>query len=248
MMKIKVLLITQVYLLICLLSGYIYEVMTLYLALLFHELGHIIMIKLFRKKISSLEISPLGGILFIEDCQNDFNYKEFLIYLGGPLFSFIYYLVVINFLDDPLIHRSAIYILVLNLLPIMPLDGSRLLMSWLQSIWPYKWVLRFSATLSILCCIGLIVVFKDHYFYVMILLFFMYKNLKTLHEIAYEYYSFLWYKTLHPNKKLKEKIIIKHKDYKNSFFKGFNHVFFIKQRFIHESELLNTMNHKKMVD
>ena len=90
-MKIRFQFITQIYLILCLVTGYFYEVMALYICLIIHEVGHIIVIKGFKKDIKYLEISPIGGILHIDKCQNDHNYKELLIYMGGPIASSIFY-------------------------------------------------------------------------------------------------------------------------------------------------------------
>jgi stage IV sporulation protein FB len=239
-MKIKVLFITQVYLLVCLLSGYWYEVMYLYLCLLVHEIGHIVVIKLFRKKISKLEISPLGGILSIEDCQNDFNYKEMLIYLGGPIASLILYIYLLFTSSNDILITSASYILILNLLPILPLDGAKILMSSLQTFLPYKKVIKYSCMLSMISCIILIVFFIHNYFYVFTLVFFMYKNFLFYYDIPYEYHGFLMYKSLHHNRKLNKKLNL-HEDPINAFYKGYNNVFYSSRAFVDEVEVLKNM-------
>ena len=173
MMKIKIYLITEFYIIICLLSGYFYEVMSMYLCLIVHEIGHFIMIKLLKKDILLLEISPLGGILHIDKCQNDHNYKEFLIYLSGPLASLLLYIAFYLFQVNEILLRSAFYILILNILPILPLDGGKMIMILQCYFLSFKKVLKVITLLSILFCISLIIYFINNYNYVIILIFFV---------------------------------------------------------------------------
>ncbi len=244
MMKIKIQLITEIYLIICLISGYFYEVMTLYLCLIIHELGHLIMIKIFKKDILLLEISPIGGILYIDKCQNDYNFKELLIYLSGPLASFILYVSFIFFHVNVILLNSAFYVLVLNLLPILPLDGAKILMSLTQSVLPLRKLLKIMTVISLSVCFILMVYFIKQYNYVIILGFFVYLNLIHYKDIPYTYYDFLWYKHFHPNQRLKKKIITSPKPLYYLFYKGFNHIFFSQNQFVTEEETLNKLLHK----
>ena len=74
---------TLYFLLISLLSGYIkYSLYSLFIVL-FHELGHIFIIKLLGYKISMIEIFPFGGICKINKKLNDSIIKDILIALFG---------------------------------------------------------------------------------------------------------------------------------------------------------------------
>lgn len=238
-MKIKIQTITYIYLFIILASGYIYELYYFYLALVIHELGHIIMILLFKKKIEQLEISPIGGILFINGCQNDRNYKEFLIYLGGPLASGLYYFYVMNQFDNYLLIQSAFYIFILNLIPIYPLDGARLIRIFFQEVIWYKLAMKISMILSIVVSFVLIYRWINNYFYVAILLFFLFKNLEAYYQIGYDYHSFLVYKYLYPNPKLHIKVIEHH--YYKCFYKGYNNYNYENGQIISEENKLNSL-------
>ncbi|QVK16950.1 protease [Mycoplasmatota bacterium] len=244
-MKIKVHLITEVYLIICLISGYFYEVMTIYLCLIIHEIGHYIMIKIFKKDILLLEISPLGGILHIDKCQNDKNYKELLIYISGPIASLLLYLLFYYMNVNEILLRSSFYVLILNLLPILPLDGAKIIMSLKQFLLPYRKVLKLVSIMSLSVCFLLIILFINHINYIIILVFFVYINLLNYKENAYTYYNFLWYKYIHPNEKLKEKIIVSDKSIYNLFYKGFNHIFYQNYQFVSEREVLKQLLKQK---
>ncbi len=244
-MRIKIHLITEIYLIIALFSGLFYDVMALYLCLIVHELGHLLMIKLFKKKVILLEISPLGGILHIDKCQNDFNHKEFLIYISGPVASLgLYYLFTTLGVHELLI-RSAFYVLILNLLPILPLDGAKIIMSLKQYLLPFRKVLKFTTVLSLVVCSVLLVYFVNKINYVVILMFFIYLNLLFYNDIPYHYFSFLWYKYLYPNHKLKNKVIVADKNIYHLFYKGFNHLFYKNKQFITEKDMLKEVLNTK---
>lgn len=203
------------------------------------------MIKLLKKKIVLLEISPLGGILHIDKCQNDYNYKEFLIYISGPLAS-LGLLLSLNYLNaNEILRQSALYVLILNLLPIHPLDGAKILMSLKQYIMPFRKVLKFITTFSVGICLLLIIYFINNYNYVIILSFFIYLNLIKYKNISYEYYEFLCYKHFHHNRNLKNKISIANKKIYNLFYKGYHNIFFINNQFSDEEEVLRNIIIKK---
>jgi len=208
-------------------------------------MGHFLMIKIFKKDILLLEISPLGGILHIDKCQNDKNYKELLIYMSGPLASLALYLSFRYIEVNDLLLRSAFYVLILNLLPILPLDGAKILMSLKQIVFPYRWVLKMISVVSLMVCFILIIYFIQHFNYVVILVFFIYLNLTSYRDISYVYYNFLWYKFFHTNEKLKEKIIVSKKPIYNLFYKGYNHIFYQNNQFISENEVLKQLLKQK---
>lgn len=237
-MKIKIHFITQIYLLISLLSGFFYEVLALYFCLFVHELGHLLMIKIFKKEIKLLEISPLGGILHLDKCQNDKNIKELLIYLGGPLASLLLF-ILFNYLNvSEILKKGSLYVLVLNLLPIIPLDGAKILMCFKQYFLPYRKILYIGVYMSFIFIFLFIIYFHNYYNYLIILVFFGYLNYLYLRDISYKYFSFLWYKYLYPNKHLKDKIIITEKNIYYYFYKGYNNVFYQNNKFIPENVVL----------
>ncbi len=203
------------------------------------------MIKVLKKNIVLLEISPIGGILHIDKCQNDHNYKEFLIYISGPLAS-LGLLLFLNYLNVfVILKQSAFYVFILNLLPILPLDGAKILMSLKQYLLPFRKVLKLITAFSIGICLFLIIYFINNYNFVIILTFFLYINLMRYKNIPYEYYEFLCYKHFHHNRNLKDKISIANKKIYDLFYKGYHNIFFINNQFSDEEEVLRNIIIKK---
>ena len=117
-----------------------------------HELGHTIIAYLFKVKIEKIYIYPLGGISKYRMSLNINPFKELLILLGGPLFQFFaFFILIIIFPSNyDLIVIYHFGILLFNLLPIYPLDGGRLLNLLIEVFIPYKLSLKISIITSYL--------------------------------------------------------------------------------------------------
>ena len=121
------------------------------LASLVHELGHCSVIRLCGKRIYSFKVNWSGMILESEDLDN----VQWLCALAGPLIGF--FLVPLS----RWFPRLAVCALVqtgLNLLPIYPADGGRVL-SGLLSLWlTHKTVAWMTASVSMSIVVGLIAI------------------------------------------------------------------------------------------
>lgn len=104
------------------------------------------MASLIGYKNASIVIYPFGGITKYNGYLNTPIIKEFIILLGGPLFQEILYIILlilyknnlvsdINFNIIEIIHKNLLYF---NFLPIIPLDGSKLILLLLEKTFPYK--------------------------------------------------------------------------------------------------------------
>ena len=100
---------------------------------IFHELGHFLAMKIYNYKDLGIFFIPLMGA-YVTGTKNEVSQKQSaIILLAGPvpgiiLGIIIYFLAVNN--NDYMLERIAwilIYLNVLNLLPVHPLDGGQLL-------------------------------------------------------------------------------------------------------------------------
>lgn len=106
----------------------------LFVSLLFHEAGHLAATRLVGMRVRSCTIMPYGGELIIPDRQLAPKRDRLIVALGGPIATaFLLLLVsVIPFpgQDDMIFIQQAL--LLLNLLPILPLDGGQALCALLE--------------------------------------------------------------------------------------------------------------------
>lgn len=121
-------------------------------SLLIHEFGHIFACFLMKVKIRRCVIMPYGGEIELEGGYSIHPVKEFIIAIGGPIATFICFLIGNAPFFDPLLAEPFVKIqlvlLVINLFPICPLDGGRIVYSFILLFWKkakvYEMYLLFS--------------------------------------------------------------------------------------------------------
>ena len=139
---IKVNFLTLYFLLLLFLCGFIKIGLIIFFIVIFHELGHVFFIKLFKYKIIDITIYPFGGIIKTDKDINTPPNKELLIASGGILAQIILFIVIsflpINILTKELLYKYNLSIMFFNILPIIPLDGSIIINSLLNKVFSYK--------------------------------------------------------------------------------------------------------------
>lgn len=197
--------------------------------ILFHELGHILTSVIFHWKIAKVVLLPFGAMTIYENNLNKPIYQEFLILIMGPIFQIIYY----YFTHNPYHY----FLLFINLLPIYPLDGSKIVLLFLNKITSYYYSFIIIYSLSIIVIIGLC--FKINIInYIMLFYLFIHliKNIfllkDTIVSICFDRYK---------NKyKFKKNIFLKKYSYKK-IMRDRYHFFTINSKVVGERELFNKM-------
>lgn len=165
-----------------------------FLLLLFHELGHAITGILFKWKLVSITIYPYGGVTIFNKLENSSIIKEIIILLAGPFMQIITYLVLNYFFKYNYIKVYHLSILIFNLLPILSLDGGRLLNLILNKFLNYLTSFYISIYISILTII-LLMLFCIFYFKNLNLflmgIFLIFKVIDSLKNIKYCYHKFI---------------------------------------------------------
>lgn len=115
----------------------------MYLVVFIHEFGHIFMALIFKFKINRVNIYPFGGYTIFENDINIPFITEFMVFIGGVLFQIIFFIIIRYFIDNgsyiyELIKNYNLSILLFNMLPIIPLDGSKILNIFFNKILPFK--------------------------------------------------------------------------------------------------------------
>ena len=135
----KISFIFLIYSLILILSGYINYLICYILIMFFHELGHIITIKLLKYKITSITIFPGGGIISTNIEYNINSLHLFLISISGITMQILLYLLMPNtFIYYDIFINLNTSLIIFNLLPIIPNDGYKIIISILEQFFSYK--------------------------------------------------------------------------------------------------------------
>lgn len=100
-------------------------------SLLIHEAGHLGAAKANRMRIRSITILPYGGEMEISGLADHSRRARVLLALGGPLATTLLLALVMSFPFPGSVDvaRIQLLILLINLLPILPLDGGQALLA-----------------------------------------------------------------------------------------------------------------------
>lgn len=144
--KIKIDFSTYILILLALFAGYIKNVFIILLIVIVHEMGHVFFFKIFKIDVESITIYPYGGVTIVNNKLHERIYKDLLISLGGIIFQLILFLAFsllyknsfIVFSTYKIFRMYNLSIIIFNLIPIIPLDGSKLLFCLFSKFLSYK--------------------------------------------------------------------------------------------------------------
>lgn len=144
-------------------TGLFKEIIMLFVIVLIHEFGHAFMAYHLGWRIRRISLLPFGGMAEMEEYGNRPVKEEILVTICGPLqhiwmisASYILLLTPVWSVGD---HQMFIFhnltILLFNLLPIMPLDGGKLIFSLKTFLLPFQKSYQLSIRLSFMVLLGL---------------------------------------------------------------------------------------------
>lgn len=125
------------------------------LIIIVHECGHILMGVLFKWKIEKVVLLPFGALTLFNEDLNRKMFEEFLIVIMGPIFQIVFTLFLLPKVDEAFCYSIAI--LQFNLLPIFPLDGSKILNLFLNKFTSFKRSHALIIMISILVIVFLLI-------------------------------------------------------------------------------------------
>ena len=151
------------------LTGYFHNLLVFTSIIIIHELGHYLIAKLNKLNVEKIIIYPYGGLVKMNNPVNTSINKELSVAISGIIFQTIYYLII-RFLYNQGIIREYIFnlfniynqsILIFNVLPIHPLDGSKILNLLLSKIIPFNMANKLNIFISIITLF--IMIFINYY-------------------------------------------------------------------------------------
>lgn len=195
---IKINISTYVICILLIFSGYKRYLIYLLLPLLVHEIGHIYFIKIFKEKLTKIEIFPFGGLIEINKKINYPVIKDLFISSGGIIFQFILHIVNKVTINNTYINKFNLIILFLNTLPIIPLDGSKIILILISKFISYLKAIYIYIFVSIISLIGFIIFSINHnclnIFIIIYCIFFLLKeNMEILSKMNRFYIERLVY-------------------------------------------------------
>lgn len=157
------------------------ELIIFSLIILLHETSHAITALIFKKKIKRITITIIGGIIEISDNYTSFL-KELIINISGILMNFIILLLSLlikNQYYKELIFDFNLLMIIINILPIYPLDGYRILSDTLFYYFASYKIIKNINFLSMISLILFIVyaIYNKSLGLIMVAIFLIFKNL-----------------------------------------------------------------------
>lgn len=227
------------------LCGYYINLIVFTTLIIVHEFGHYITARLLSFKVDKIVIYPFGGITKINDMINKDINSELLVATSGVIYQFLFFLIICYLNNKGIIRNYTmdIYrdynsqIIFFNLLPIYPLDGSKIFNLLLSKWFNYNSSNKLTILISIICMVIFVLLntYVHNYSYFMIVSILFVYNYKYFGQIKYLYNRFLLERYLYNIKYSKTKII----DNPCKMYKNKMHIFKLNNKYISEKKYLS---------
>lgn len=221
-------------------TGLFKEFVVFTIIILVHEMGHIIPALIYKWKIDRIVILPFGGITIFNDFINRPIKEEFIIAIMGPFFQCVVYYIWSNFWYSPYLYNYHYAILFFNLLPIYPLDGSKILNLLFNVFSSYKRSHIMTMYISYIFLILMIIFifsFSINLLFIIVLVFLFLKVYEEYRKREFIFNKFLFERYLYKFNFKKRKIIkgLNIKDMKRDY----KHLFYVDKKYYTEENILN---------
>ena len=140
-------------------TGSFFKIFSIIICIFIHEFSHYIYLKLFKVKVKHLELSIIGGILETEEVNLSL-FKKLIINLSG-ICSNIFIIIIISCFKITSLNYLISYnlcIIIFNLIPIIPLDGFRILNDLLSNIYDDDYTFLLIKRIDLFCLIMMLII------------------------------------------------------------------------------------------
>ena len=165
-----------IFVLISIFTGNFKNFILFSIIIIIHEFGHLFVALLFNWKVEEVLLLPFGGVTIFNEDLNRPMIEEFLILIGGPLLQVMF---VYIFSSNIVLASYSNVLLLFNLLPICPLDGSKLLNLFFNLFFSFKKSHLLTIYFSF---ITIIWIFIKYDFSLMLILILLFVFLKVIYE------------------------------------------------------------------
>ena len=225
-------------------TGHVKDLLVFTSIIIFHELGHYLMARINKVKVKKITIYPFGGITTLDTLINININRELLIAIGGILSQSIYMIIIIilykyGFVREYIYNLYTRYnnsILYFNLLPIVSLDGFKILNLTLSKIFPFDISNKLSLGISFITLILILIVnyYTFNYTLLLVLSVLIINIVNYYKDLNYIFNKFLVERYLYNLSYSKEKIV----NNKKKMYKDYRHIFKNGNKYLTEKKYL----------
>lgn len=182
-------------------TGHFLEVLTLFVIVLIHEIGHVAMARELGWRVTEVQLLPFGGVATMEEAYATDPLDEIVIALAGPFLNVV--MMAVSYVCwyvgawteewARFFLVSNVTIALFNLLPIWPLDGGRIVQAVICWFMPYRKAALLSMTGSTLLA-GLMVGLSGFELKINVLVIGLYLlavNIQAFLRFPYQFFRFL---------------------------------------------------------
>ena len=224
--------------LIFILIGYFKFISYFMLLIIVHELGHILVSTLFKWNIDKIIVLPFGGLTKFNELINRPIIEEFLVAISGIVFQEIFFILIKDYINYEHFYLINYFVIIFNLIPIYPLDGSKILNVIFNIITSYKNSILLTCIVSYIFIIVLSFIFININRLVILVLIFLFIEVNRLYKSRKDLFNkFLLERYLNEFK-------FRHRKTINNVYKmkkDYRHLFYIDKKYITESYFLKKM-------
>ena len=156
---------TYFIILLFLLCGLFKDIIIISILIIIHEFGHYLVSYYFKWNIDKINIYPFGGLIKYNEVIDKPLFEEFLISISGIIFQICIYIILIIFIKDDkflnLLNNYNYNILLFNIIPIIPLDGSKVINVLLNKVFNFRISYYLLLFISIIFNIFLLINYKN---------------------------------------------------------------------------------------
>ncbi|MBO6195173.1 MAG: site-2 protease family protein [Bacilli bacterium] len=194
--------------LLCFITGLIKELSIILILIIFHEFGHYLMSVIFKWNINKIIIYPFGGLIKYEEEVDKPLLEELLITISGPLNQWIififFFILYKNYYISSYYYNNLynyhISMFIFNIIPIIPLDGSKLINIVLNKLFNYRLSYNILLVISLIFLLGFVLTFRNNYSYLIVISFLIYELINYVKNKNIMFNRFIFEKYLYKNK------------------------------------------------
>jgi stage IV sporulation protein FB len=194
---------------VALVFGFIGELLLMFAIVLLHEYGHCYMAKRMGWHVKAIRLLPFGGEVIADTTHLTNAREELLVAIAGPAVNAILILLILLLKCIfgfegywfEYFYQANMTILIFNLLPVMPLDGGKIVHALLFEWIPFAKLQHVSTHLSLICsvCICMFALTGINqsgirFNLLLIGIFLLYSNLTMLRQLPFIFWRFLLHK------------------------------------------------------
>jgi stage IV sporulation protein FB len=147
------------------LTGYFLEAITLFGIVLVHELGHLAAANGFGWRVREVQLLPFGGVLIVDELGTAPTWEELIVALAGPL-QHVWMILIALLMKWMEVGASSwwdyfieanLMIGLFNLIPVLPLDGGKVMQSLLGYLLSYHNTILYTVWISMFLSLVIIV-------------------------------------------------------------------------------------------